>query len=263
MLPVSNTEAVVTDRNLTGRAARKQLGCRHLSVALALLLFVNCVRAWAEETGDAPASGAATNEPTTNEPTANEPTQSDYSETVPAAGGSSSVGAELIDDDQRKDPLFDVDFSNVLFPNFHERKKKFHQRTGIAFNTDYSLLAQRASFSFTERDAASQVFRLYGSWLAKGRKFENSGNLVFKFEYRGSIWGDQTPRDLGFNTGSALSSANYNDTGWGVTDFYWKQLFRGDARDSLLVGHMDPGEWADQHILRNSWTNLILSLIHI
>ena len=186
-----------------------------------------------------------------------EASRSDYSETVPAIIGNKSVGAELIEADQRNDVLFDVDFLGELFPRIHERKKSLNELTGIALNADYSLFTQKASFSFTDKDAASSVFRVYGNWLAHGDKHGVNGNLVFKFEHRGSIWGDQVPRDLGFNMGSALSSANYKQSGWGFTDLYWKQVFNVERDTGILIGHMDPGDWADQHALLNAWTNLI------
>jgi len=52
---------------------------------------------------------------------------------------------------------------------------------------------------------------------------------------------------MGFDTGSALSTANYKELNyWGITDLYWKQRFRG-GNYAFLAGHMDPGDWADQY----------------
>ena len=79
---------------------------------------------------------------------------------------------------------------------------------------------------------------------------------MFKYEHRAAIWGRQTPRDMGFTMGSALSTANYKENGWGWTDLYWKQTYKG-GKSAFLVGHMDPGDWADQHSLLNAWTNLL------
>jgi len=179
-----------------------------------------------------------------------------YVETVPIDGGSKSVAAELVDADKKQEALFDVDWIDTLIPGLYDSKARLNSWAGIAANVDYSILAQHASFSTTDQDAASSVFRIYGSWLVVGNKQETSGNLVFKYEHRGAIWGRQAPRDLGFDTGSALSTANYKESGWGCTDLYWKQLFQG-GRATLLFGHMDPGDWADQHVLLNAWTNLL------
>jgi len=141
--------------------------------------------------------------------------------------------------------------------NVSQRVRAAVIATGFAFNVDYSMLATRASFSSTDdEEGASSVFRVYGVWnVFKDNSFVNT-NLVFKYEHRGAIWGDQTPRDLGFNTGSALSTANYKENGWGWTDLYTKLLFKG-GRVGVLFGHMDPGDWADQHVLLNAWTNLL------
>lgn len=182
--------------------------------------------------------------------------RSNYSETVTVAGGSKSVGAELVKHDQEQDVLFDINWTTKLFPFHYDRKRMISERSGIAFNVDYSMLSQYASYSVTEKDAASSVFRVFGQWRAFGHKDSWSGNLVIKYEHRGAIFGDQTPRDLGFNTGSALSTANYKENGWGMTDFYWKQV-SPDAGTGFLLGHMDPGDWADQHSLLNAWTALM------
>jgi porin len=182
--------------------------------------------------------------------------KSGYVETVPSAGGAKSVDSELIANNRRNHPIFDVDWIHKLLPAHYNNKKKINQKTGIAYSIDYTLLAQNASHSTVDQDGASSVFRIYGNWLAMGDKAGMSGNLVFKFEHRGTILGYQAPRDLGFTTGSALSTANYKDSGWGFTDLYWKQLFNG-GRSGIMLGHMDPGDWADQHVLLNAWTNLL------
>ena len=182
--------------------------------------------------------------------------RSDYQDTVPASGGQKSVGAELINADIQQVPLWEIDFENRFLTGLHDRKQKFNSRTGIAFSVDYSFLTQHASHSISDKDSASDVFRIYGNWLAVGSKDSANGNLVFKYEHRAAIWGRQTPRDLGFDTGSALSTANYKENGWGWTDLYWKQVLKG-GKMIVLAGHMDPGDWADQHALLNAWTHLL------
>ena len=162
----------------------------------------------------------------------------------------------MVSIDEKKKPVFDVDLLGQPILGSTNIKERINSGTGLAFSVDYSILMQHASFSTTERDGASSVFRVYGSWLAIGDAADSSGSLVFKYEHRGAILGELAPRDLGFNTGSALSTANYKESGWGWTDLYWKQLFRG-ARSGFQIGHMDPGDYADQHVLLNAWTNLL------
>ena len=187
-----------------------------------------------------------------------EDSKSGYSDTVDAGGGGSkSVSAELIDGDQIFDSMLNFDLLNTLRTDYYRFKKSLNEQTGIAYSVDYSVLATRASFSSTDdEDAASSVFRIYGAWHVLGDNFNSGGSLIFKYEHRGAINGTQSPRDLGFNTGSALSTANYKDSGWGWTDMYVKGFLFG-GRIGLLVGHMDPGDWADQHVLLNAWTNLL------
>jgi len=184
--------------------------------------------------------------------------KSGYSDSVNSAGGGSkTVSAELVDGDRIFDAVFGRKLVGKLGSDYYRFKKSVNERTGIAFNVDYSVLASRASFSSTDdEDAASSVFRVYGAWHVLGDHFNSGGSLIFKYEHRGAINGTQSPRDLGFNTGSALSTANYKNSGWGWTDMYVKSYLFG-GRMGFLVGHMDPGDWADQHVLLNAWTNLL------
>ena len=183
--------------------------------------------------------------------------RSGYSDSVPTAvTGGQSVGSELVQLDEVQDVVFNVNWAEELLPGLYRQKRSLHDRYGVAVNTDYSFLTQRASFSQGEDTGASSVFRIYGNWRAFGSSDGASGNFVFKFEHRDAIFGRQTPRDLGFATGSALSTANYKANGWGFTDFYWKAINTRKG-NMLLIGHMDPGDWADQHYLLNAWTNLL------
>lgn len=184
--------------------------------------------------------------------------RSGYADDVAVPAGGKNVAAELVDLDEDKNAVLDINWVEDTFPGIYRRKRHIKDRYGIAANMDYSFLTQRASFvtAGEENTGASSVFRLYGTWTAVGDSEGYSGNLVWKFEHRGTIFGRQTPRDLGFATGSALSTANYKENGWGFTDFYWKTL-DSRAGNMLLIGHMDPGDWADQHYLLNAWTNLL------
>ena len=124
-------------------------------------------------------------------------------------------------------------------------------------STDYSFLLQHASDTLTgDPTAAGQVFRVLGTWLNIGNPEGRHGRLVWKGEYRGGFLGRPAPRDMGFDTGSALSTANYKELGWGVTVLYWHQRFNGE-RAIVKIGHMDPGDWADQYPLLNAWTRYL------
>jgi porin len=75
---------------------------------------------------------------------------------------------------------------------------------------------------------------------------------VFKIENRHRIGPGLTPRNLGFEAGSSLSTAGFKDMGWGVTAFSWNQRFPGN-RLGVVVGRMDPGDFSDVYPLLTVW----------
>jgi porin len=183
---------------------------------------------------------------------------SDYDQSIPATSESEntkSVETELIRDDTVKPAIFPIDHVHSRLCHVYKFKEDVNDRFGLAWGVDYSILYQHASFTQSGRDtASSSVFRFLGTWLRLGDREGTSGNLVWKVETRNPIFGNPTPRDMGFDTGSALSTANYKVLDyWGVTDLYWKQRFRG-GKYAFLAGHMDPGDWADQYPMLNAWT---------
>jgi porin len=180
---------------------------------------------------------------------------SSYLESViPTPGETQSVEADLADSDKVKPAIFPIDVVHNRLDGFYWLKERVNDVFGLAFSIDYTLLAQRVSHSDSDTNTgSSSVFRILGTWLRVGDPKGTSGHLVWKTETRNPIWGNPTPRDLGFTTGSALSTANFKSLDWGITDLYWRQKFNG-GRHALQVGHMDPGDWADQYPLLNAWT---------
>jgi porin len=183
---------------------------------------------------------------------------SNYSATIAAdVNNSKTVESDLISSDTIKPAIFPIDVVHSRFAGIYRLKERIHDTFGLAFSVDYSLLAQRASHTEGEANSgSSSVFRILGTWLRMGDRDGTNGVLVWKTETRNPIWGNPTPRDLGFTTGSALSTANFKSLEWGITDLYWRQRFNG-RRHALLVGHMDPGDWADQYPLLNAWTSFL------
>lgn len=157
-----------------------------------------------------------------------------------------------------KPAIFSIDPLSKRFNRTYNLKDDIYDTFGLKFNIDYSVLVQHSNFTEDGNDtASSSVFRILGTWLHIGDPDGTNGNLVWKVETRNSIFGNPTPRDMGFNTGSALSTANYKLLNyWGITDLYWKQQFHG-GRIAFIVGHMDPGDWADQYPLLNAWTSFL------
>lgn len=183
---------------------------------------------------------------------------SNYAETIALdQTHGKSVESELINNDTVKPAIFPLDVVHDRFGGIYRLKKHINESIGLAFSVDYTLLAQRASYTEgAVSTGSSSVFRILGSWLRFGDADKTQGVLIWKTETRNPIWGNLTPRDLGFTTGSALSTANFKSLEWGITDLYWQQSFNG-RRQALHVGHMDPGDWADQYPLLNAWTSFM------
>jgi len=162
---------------------------------------------------------------------------------VAVAGGATSVEADLVDDDSDKHPLIRVSFARKYLDGYYDLKRYLNDRFRLAIGVDYSLVNQYSNFSTTDTHAASGIFRIYGTWRAFGTKETNSGALTARLENRhGYI--PVTPRDLGGDGGSTLSTPTFKEFGWGVTIFYWKQTFK-DTKSHVVVGQMDPGDFSD------------------
>lgn len=181
---------------------------------------------------------------------------SNYDQHIDKSDSSKTVQSELLSSDTIKPAVFPIDLVHSRFAGIYRLKERVHRRFGLAFSVDYSALVQHASFTQSGEDtASSSVFRILGTWLHVGDRDGTNGFLAWKTETRNPIFGNPTPRDMGFDTGSALSTANYKELSyWGITDLYWAQRFRGN-RAGFNIGHMDPGDWADQYPLLNAWTS--------
>ena len=164
--------------------------------------------------------------------------------------GAKGVGGQLVADDAVKEALIDFGFFGKRFYNL---KRKLKDKHGIELNGDYNFLNQFASESETDRQAASGSVRFYGRWFPTRSTERGAGKAVFRFENRHRIGEGITPRDLGFDAGSALSTASFKSFGWGVTSLYWEQAFF-HRRLGFVVGQMDPGDFEDLHPLLNAWT---------
>lgn len=167
-------------------------------------------------------------------------------------GGVGTVNADLRADDALKMQWLKADASDRIFKRYYGLKKKMKEKYRVAVGTDYMFLNQLASFSYSDRVATSGIFRFFGTWDALVSEKGNNGSFIFKIENRHKIGNQQIPRDLGYETGSALSTASFKDFSWGLTNFYWKQsLYNG--RLNLVVGLMDPGDWVDLYPLLNAY----------
>lgn len=182
-------------------------------------------------------------------------TKSGYEEVVVTAG-SASVSSDLVDDDRVKRPLITDDYSKKLFDSYYQLKRKLSDDYGLALGIDYSLVTQFSNYSTTDKQAASGIFRLYGSWKVFGSGQGHSGSLVYRVETRHVLGSGVTPRNLGFDGGSSLSTATFKAFGWGVTSLFWQQTFM-DRKLSFVVGKMDPGDFSDVYIHLSAYKYLM------
>jgi porin len=174
---------------------------------------------------------------------------------IPVDGGATSVNADLVTDDDTKNPIFDVDYSSRIFSRYYKLKRTLKDRYGFSFGVDYSFLNQYSNYSTTDRQAASGVFRMFGSWKLFG-KWVDGATFEYRVENRHLIGKGVTPRNLGFDGGSSLSTATFKDFGWGVTILNIKQRLY-DGRIVLLAGKMDPGDYSDVYALLTAYKSLM------
>jgi len=171
---------------------------------------------------------------------------------VAVMGGATSVGSDLKEDDKQKRSLLHWDVAHDRLGGFYGLKRRLNDDLGLAVGVDYSFLNQVSNFSTTSTHAASGIFRIFGTWRLFGSFLKNSGNLVYRIENRHQIGSGVTPRDLGYDGGSSLSTATFKDFGWGVTSLYWKQTFN-EGSFGFAVGKMDPGDFSDVYLMLTAY----------
>lgn len=179
--------------------------------------------------------------------------QSRYGD-VPQFGGPGSVGADLREDHEVKETLFRFDGLQRTLKPYFDYKGRINERNGLALSFDYTALYQGASESAGEDDAASGIFRFYGSWTALGRESGNTGSLVYKIENRHKLGTEIVPQDLGFSTGYAgLTAAPFTDIRWALTNLFWQQRL-AEGRVTIQAGVVDTTDYVDVYGLTNPWT---------
>jgi porin len=138
-------------------------------------------------------------------------------------------------------------------------KKRLEDRTGLSFGIDNQTQYLGTNSNRTPSDAASNVFRVYGTWTAVGRGTANDGALVFKFENRSAIGNNISTQALGPSLGYAGAfSSTFSDTGWVLTNLYWRQRFAG-GRGSFVIGQVDVYDYVNVNAVSSPWnafTNL-------
>lgn len=127
-------------------------------------------------------------------------------------------------------------------------------RLDLGFRATYGF--QQASGGPGERTAASQDYRMFGTWHAinweEGRKGE-AGNVYFRLEYRGDFFADITPVELAGSIGSMHTTTyGFDAHDFALVQLYYEQ-FLADGKLRLRAGKLDPddyynlGRWADDY----------------
>ena len=175
-------------------------------------------------------------------------------EDIPQFGGPNSAGAQLKEDDAEKEPVFRFHGLQRALKPYFGFKDRLNKQLGLTFGVDYTALYQGATKSLGEDQAASGIFRFFGTWTLLGRNSGNTGSIVYKVENRHRLGTDIAPQDLGFAIGYAgLTAGPFTDFGWGVTNLYWQQRFK-DGRVSFIAGVVDATDYVDIYGLVNPWT---------
>ena len=144
--------------------------------------------------------------------------------------------------------------SEGALENFQAWKKELEGRTGLSFGFDDQIQYLGTNSDRSPSDAASNVFRFYGTWTAVGNGTLNDGALVFKVENRSAIGSYISTQALGPSLGYAgLFSTTFSDAGWVLTNFYWRQRFLNN-RVSFVIGQVDVTDYVDVNNLSSPWT---------
>ncbi|MCE8556575.1 carbohydrate porin [Ruegeria pomeroyi] len=137
---------------------------------------------------------------------------------------------------------------------FQDWKKRLADRTGFTFGVDHQTQYLGSNSSRSPSGAATNVFRVYGTWTIVGRDTANDGALIFKFENRSAIGSKISTQALGPSLGYAgLFASTYSDQGWILTNLYWRQRFAG-GRGSFVIGQVDVNDYANVNALASPWT---------
>jgi porin len=169
-------------------------------------------------------------------------------------GGPNTVENELQEDQvsrKKRSLLSGVD--NALQPWF-DWKQQVNEDIGLNFGLDYNTVYQKYSRSLNFDEAGGGIFRFFADWTLVGRNTSYPGSIVFKVENRHD-YSKVAPQNLGFQAGySGITSTQFSDFDWGITNLFWKQKFN-NGRISFLIGKVDPTDYVNVYALINPLTH--------
>jgi len=173
---------------------------------------------------------------------------------IPTFGGPGSVGEQLKEDDEVKQPYFRFERIQRGLKPWFDWKRRLNDEHGLSFGLYYSALYQNATNSAGEDDAAGGMLQIPVSWTFSGRGTENTSTLVFKAEHRHRLGTDIAPQDLGFDAGAvSITGTQFSGFGLAVTNLYWHQSNKG-GRLNFVAGRVDPTDYLDIYGLINPQT---------
>ena len=148
------------------------------------------------------------------------------------------------DEEQREGPL----------ERFKARKDALEAGTGWSLGFDNNTQYLGTDSQESPSDAASNVFRFYGTWTVTEPGTPDDGALIFKVEDRSAIGNKPSPQALGPSLGYAgLFSSTFSDGGIILTNFYWHQRF-AKGRGAFIVGQIDPSDYISVNSIASPWT---------
>ena len=161
----------------------------------------------------------------------------------PRFGGPDSVDQQLASDAETERTLLD---------GFQDWKSGLAE-DGLAFTVDYSAVWLSADQSPAEDEAASGMFRFYGSWDLVGGESGNTGSLIWKVENR-HRYTDIPPGDFGLNLGYVgLTEPPFSNQETRLTNLYWRHRLN-EGKVTVLGGWVDTTDYVDVYALASPWT---------
>ena len=167
-------------------------------------------------------------------------------------GGPNQVEKQLEEDAEKKQPFFELGFSNSYF----DFKNNLEESYGLSFGIDYTSVFLGANESLDKNNSNGGMVRLFGSWELLNHGEKNSGALIFKVEHRHK-YSDIAPKGFGFNLGYVgMIEPPFNDDNLRWTNFYWRQRLL-DGKLSFVVGLLDATDYVDVYALASPWMHFM------
>ncbi|MCA9285012.1 MAG: carbohydrate porin [Phycisphaerales bacterium] len=157
--------------------------------------------------------------------------------------GPTSPIKELDEMESVRRSMLDLPFIERPLDDLTRGLNQLYAQTGLRLGFAYTMLFQQASGGPGDRYGGAGDIDFLGSWTLFGRETGNTGTLVVDGEYRFGI-GSQPPSALRGELGLlTATTGGFNDRGWVLRDFHWRQrFFEGKLR--FLVGRADVSDYA-------------------